>query len=248
MTSAVCAVCGDPLSGPAWPRPAGDGTARRRCASQAERDRMARRLVLGQMVEQRSMTKENRMSEAMVAARRDLPRRWDASPPTSRPRPATLNLTIRPDWASRPALSVDEARGLASGEARTAPRARPGLGAALNATQELMGRAVTVAGRDAAEDPRPRRCVRRRAPSGRGASRQAAQRGRHSMPVYTTKSATCRGQRFSNGISSGTVWSTSPSRRHPHDRIRRRAGSRSPYPPAVWRSLLEPLRSETGTT
>ena len=29
-----------------------------------------------------------------------------------------LGLTIRPDWANRPALSVDEARALASGQAR----------------------------------------------------------------------------------------------------------------------------------
>ena len=41
-----------------------------------------------------------------------------------------LNLTVRPDWMNRPALTVADARGLTTGEARRNLEHEPGLGAA----------------------------------------------------------------------------------------------------------------------
>ena len=54
-----------------------------------------------------------------------------------------LGLTIRPDWANRPALAVDEARALASGQARESPRPPERLGATSAPNARTGGPPVT---------------------------------------------------------------------------------------------------------
>ena len=132
-----------------------------------------------------------------------------------------LNLTIRPDWMNRPALSVAEARGLTTGEARR------NLEHEAAWRQHQVDTKAWTEGRSQRSSPKPpRRCGRRQAPDRRDLSPRRPGMP-PSRPVSSTKSATHG--RCSATASTPSACST--PRRCRHDRIRRRRRAGRWHPP-----------------
>ena len=142
-----------------------------------------------------------------------------------------LGLTIRPDWANRPALSVDEARALASGQARRRPRPPDRLGGPPTGMQGWR------AGRDQAARDAARK-IRDQAGRGVPAGRVAAEAQRAATDAAKDYERTVPRPRF-NGTTAQPLEYITPEEA-PHDRIRRRrrAGRRPPHP-EIFKSLCD---------